>query len=540
MQIKVDEKNLDNGTWRKLFGDISIVNTSNNSDWGSKKVVSCSFKIFGDTPGELNSRWQTTYDDFQLRDPRVLVWADDSATNPTDDIGSGDGQHDNVSTSVSWDGNFQQTSRSLVCNFICVADVRSTQSGRIGERGTFEGLEGNIELMTNYNAAGITSRTLRALFVPTFDDAAYGPFTCTDVDSNGGYARFLLTSAPPTYNAAAGQRILLAGTANYDGWLEITGITGNYVTTSRPIIIPETGLTASAYIGAVADGEDNYLAAKSDLLEDYLLVEADGGYNATEGLALTNEAINESIGNKGSVDVTLTADFMTDEFITGTRAFEIVIGKKEQDAYDRKGGLTTILYTAKGHFTVDADTGPMSTLFNLAQGRIKSIVENRTGSTIRTISRNIVLDPQTYTVNFEMTFHSMENLIAYNLTTTFNDQDLWTSYRDSDGYDLIQEPVNAVKTRAIVTVERSAYSKGDLSSDIGPPLGGTWKRLSLSKVVDNDKVTINGDIVYHEVWTAVYEKIKVRGGVAQGRSGGASQSTGVFTGGYFGPSGPDV
>lgn len=523
MQLKVDEVQLDNGTWRRLVDQFDIRSMPGN---GQKTVV-CKFIITGDTPTELNTRWKQTRDDFIKTNPRVLVWADSSTTTPTEDISWFDGRHTSIETRVSWDYGHTQTGLSIVCLFICLAQEAQPPSSDNSRTNQFRGQHGEIVISAAYSAGLISSRVVECQFVSTFQEGFAGPFTLTTVENDGsGKARFVFSGGPNLPTFKIGQKITITGTTNYNGTHEVSAInnTTDKITTTLPFGIAESGLSGTGTLGQPTTGLENYIDAREDILSDYLLVETDGGWNGTEGLALTGETIKQDPDGQ-VVNVTLASSYMVIDLtaIPSVRAFEMAVSRITPEKYDPVGGNEPTTYAAKGHFIVDKDalgSTAMAGLYALVDASIKSEVERQLGETVKYVSKKYTSSADFMAVDFELTFLASDvDVFRFNITIQEDEVFNFASHIDADGYDLVQLPPGGAAKTCIVTVERTGYGRIDLSTFLTPPLpgGGTYQMISRTKTYDSQKLTPSGDVIVDEAWSASYRLFRLRRNIGSGK-----------------------
>ena len=545
MQIIVDNTNLDNGTSRRMLGQIK------NTEAGGQKTVLATFIITGDTATEFNQNWAAAQLAFNKKNPRVVLYCDDTATEQTEEISWLDGRHTEVNTSISWDPAYTQTGRSAVCTFTCTAvmTLPAPSAGGGSVANEFKGQSGSIKLVKVYSTGGIKTRIVEAVFQTTYNATSGGTFTITTVASGTGGAAFTLTGTLPAFKV--GQKIKVTGTTNYNGTHEIISISGQVVTVSKPFGSGESGLTASGTIGEATTGEENYTTAEPTLLTDYLLCDADGGRNTTNGYAFSGKTIRAIDAEGGGVMATLTSTEMLQSGVAtavpSAREFTCVTTVRKPEAYDPKGGPEPITYTGKGRITcdrVELGSTNLSSIYTSAAESIKLEVATQGGvaaGALRVVSLAQALSPDGMFVEFEITYTGV-NVSAMNFRTTVNEttQQPVIAHRDSEGYHILQVPPGPPDGAVIKTCTRTGFGDQSLAAFIAPPVqsGFTFVQVGTSKVKQRPLTTPAGEEVFEATWSALFNRYRVR--KTGGGIGGASGSGGAYSGGYYVPTGPDV
>jgi hypothetical protein len=546
MQIIVDNVNLDNTTSRRMLGQIK------NTEAGGQKTVLATFIITGDTATEFNQNWAAAQLAFNKKNPRVVLYCDDSATEHTEDISWLDGRHTEVNTSISWDPAYTQTGRSAVCTFTCTAimTLPAPSAGGGSVANEFKGQEGSIKLVKVYSTGGIKTRIVEAIFQTTYNATAGGTFVITTVSSGTGGAAFTLTGTLPAFKV--GQKIKVTGTTNYNGTHEIISISGQTVTVSKPFGSGETGLTASGTIGEATTGEENYTTAEPTLLTDYLLCDNDGSRNTTNGFVFAGKTIRAIDAEGGGVMATLTSTEMLQSDIDGAvpsvREFTCVTTIRKPDAYDPKGGAEPVIYVGKGRITVDRTQLGSTTLSSIYTSAASSIVAEvaaqagLSAGALRVIGLAQALSRDGMFVEFEVQYTGANvTATSFNTTTQETDQQPIIAHRDSEGYHILQVPPGPPDGSVIKTCTRTGFGDLSLAAFIAPPVqsGFTFVRISTSKMKVKPKLTPAGEEIYEATWSSLFNRYRVRKG-GTGSIGGASGSGGTFKNGYVTPSGPDI
>jgi hypothetical protein len=550
MQIIVDDVNLDNGSYRRMLGQIK------NTNLGGVTSVVNTFIIMGDTPTQLNLRWQEAQAAFNKKNPRVVIFGDDSASTPTEDISWLDGKHTSLETTISWSPDYVQTGYRLICTFVCAAQTSLPSASGGGQGGNaFQGQDGGIKLVKVYSTGNVKSRIVEATFVATYDDDKFGPFVLTAVaDGGGGYsgkAKFTLTGTLPAFKA--GQKITVAGTSNYNGVFEVLAITGQDVQTSKPFGAPESPGAATGVIGEAKTGEENFQAALPTLLTDYLLTSSTGGLDVGNGKTHTLTGKTVRAINKEGSGVLVTLSSGEQQLDLGTavpsaRTFEILVGRTRPETYDAQGGAEPVVYTGKGRVICDKDvlgSGNVSGVFDAAEPSILAEVaaqNNLASSALKLASLSLAMSRDGVWVEFEVSYLSRSvSALKYNVTVTENTTQPLLSHRDADGYHILQIPAGPPDGTVTKTVMRVGFGRINLGIALSPPVqsGFTFVELSRTKIKESPKESLGGEQVFEEVWAAVFGRYRVRRG--GGAIAGAQGSGGAFDGsGYFVPTGPDV
>lgn len=499
-QIKVDDNSLDNGSWRHTVGDL-IVQTD---ETGKTKTISVAFIIEGDTSAELDTRWQSTYADFKIINPRVRAWFDDAETTPVEDWIVGGGEILESGTTVTMLPEESQTGRKLHCLFVAVATVQADISRTFGGSalGTdaIPGLKTEINIVKTYFDSRRFSITASGMFGPTFDEDANGPYTITSITNNGGKARFTLSGSPDLPDFADGMRITVTG-SNYAGVHIVTSIDDvndriETLTTFETVV----GTPTTLLLGTTTSAETNYEAAKSDILVNLLETGTDGNPAATAPyMQLTGENVGFPSERRDYVEFTLTSTpqpFKTSVVDSGAdnveRGLSYVVHYRQPDLWDESWD-TNIPVEAiiSGKFAITETARTEATLFSwwtqMKQAILAEVATERggsLGSSFVTMAEEVNLDHTTNDVDFRLScILDYNGTMDYSKSTTFSDRKMRSIIEDTDGYDHVQESAAPPRRMATVRVTWTGEMGAEPDAPVAPPAGGGFRYLFDNAVV---------------------------------------------------------
>lgn len=501
MQIKVNGNSLDNGSWRRMLGQVHIAQSGDGL-----KIISVNVIVQGSTPEELNTRWASTKSDFELDNGSVMVWVDSSASTPTEDISVSDGRHNGNKTRLSFDATKTQTGLSIVATFTCF----TTMSVASGTRRfiQFTGQRGELTLIRSYGAGRTPIRTVTGSFVTTMNDSAYPGFTFASIVANSGKARFVMVGALPAFKV--GQRLIVTGSTNHNGPHIITAISGQNVDTLTVYSATDAG---SATIGQPTTGYENYYAARNTLLTTYLLVDSDGGRLGTEGLALSEESVKELDPDGYSVEFTVSSEWMQIDLsaLPSARKFQITVTEQKPELWQGPDKPTFLV--GEGSITIDkeaASTTSLASMYESVKSAIKAEVERQTNKTgAHKLVEVVSTDAAAMIIAFKVVFSTSE-VINYKRSEVWSFSARYFMYRDAEGYDMLQRDPGDDDTVVTVTAERSGFSQIDLAPFAAAPAGGTFIPMGAGVSLDDPDETPQGELIYKQSYSRSYRKVKLR------------------------------
>lgn len=527
-QIKVDSIALDNTTWRRILDDVSV----SVDPTGIKSMV-CTFLVTGTTHADLLTNWNQTKTDFNKVNPRVEMWIDGTATTALEDMYPGDGTHaSSLLTQVSQDPNAKQAGFTIKATFIAVTQVIEARGGSGRKNLPFTGMINNFAISSTYSAGRVQSRTVSGSFT-TSNGAATGPFTIASAASGGtGKTVLTVTTAPPTFVEGMKAVITASTVAAYIGTWIVTAINVAAKTITLLLTFSAT-TTGSNTLTNPISGKTNYLAAYDSILNDYLLVGDDGARDATSGLALTGEVLNESTTNGDDVSFTLDAEWMEldpTSSVPSIRKWDYTIQTSYPEKW-KEGETAPTLINVSGNIHIDKaalGSSMIHGLFSSIKSQIMTAVVAQTGvSTVRQLVEMVTSSPGSMIVQFGLQLSSFDtDLISYKSTTTITRKFKFTKWSDSDGYTIMQTPPEPWEVMVTLTVSRQGYDEVDLAALTKAPTapgGYTMTMIGDTEIEDEPQVTVlNGEKIYDQTYSVSYMRDKFR-------SGGITQSRPVIT-----------
>lgn len=501
MQIKVNGNSLDNGSWRRMLGQIHIAQSGDGL-----KVVSVNVIVQGSTAEELNTRWASTKSDFETDNGSVMVWVDSSATTPTEDIGAADGTHNGNKTRLTFDATKTQTGLSIVATFTCFT-MMYVPSGTARRFIKFTGQKGELTLIRSWGGGRTPIRTVAGTFTTTFNADAHVGFTFTSISSNGGKARFVMVGALPTFKV--GMKLIVTGSTNHNGPHIITAISGQNVDTLTVYSATDTG---SAKIGSPTTGYENYYAARNTLLTTYLLVDTDGGRLGTEGLALSGESIKELDPDGYTLEFSLSSEWMQIDLsaLPSVRKFQMSVTEQKPELWQGPDKPTFLV--GEGTLTVDkeaAATTSLTGMYESVKSAIKAEVERQTGkSATHKIIEIVTTDASAMVLAFKVMFTTSE-VINYKRTEVWSFSARYFMYRDAEGYDMLQRDPGDDDCVVAVTVERQGFTAVDLAPFAAAP-AGSFIPMGAGFSVDDPEETPQGEQIIGQSYSRSYRKVKLR------------------------------
>jgi len=514
-QVKVDNVSLDNGTWRRIVGDVTVSVALDGT-----KSLSCSFLVTGTSHADLLSNWETTQADFRKTNPRVQFWLDSTATNPLEDMYPGDGTHGNsLLTQVSQDITQKQVGFTIMANFIAVTQVVEAAGGAGVKNMPFTGMSSQIAISSTYSAGRIESRTVSGSFTTTLG-SAYGPYTIVSASNNGGQVRFTISTDPAAF--VEGMKFIVSSStvgAYVGSWL-VTAVNVASKTIDVKLDYSATATGAGSLTNPIT-GYNNYIAYRDQLLNQYLLVGDDGERDSSTGLALTGEVINRATIEGFDVSFTLDAEWvqLDTTAVPSIRALNYTVQTQKPERWPLGYPKPTIIVVS-GSFTIDKEAYGSTTihsLFNTIKPTVIADVELQVGNTgNRRISEVVTTTPGSMIVQFGMQFITRNTeLITLKVSTLISRKLLFTKWPDADGFSIIQTPPESWEVTVTKTVTRTGYNAVDLKSQVSPPQesGYTFTLIGDTQIdEDPDEGTLDGEAIYEQTYAATYMRDKVRSG----------------------------
>lgn len=508
-QIEVDGTPIANGTYRHIVGPISCAVST-----GGLKVLACEFIIEGSTPEECATRWATAKAELNKRDPRVIMWVDkENQSTPTEDIRSGDSEHGSVTTRIAFEPMRTQTGYAYACVFTATTELIPAQDTTGTARIPYAGQVGEIEIVTIYNSGAKISRVVRAKFTSTVNKTGYGPFLLNGATVNvGGKAKFILTGTLPTFKD--GMTLLLSGTTNYNRPHPVVSISGQNVQTTTDWVSGDA--VGTCYLSQVTTGQENYDAARTSLLADFLKVAQYGAYLATDELALTGESIRELDKDGYTIEVLLSADHMPDQLsaLPSARHFSFSVKRVQPSGWSLDSGESApITFSAEGSYGVDMDqlgATALGATWNTIKARIKTVLGTHLGETVKFVSEEHVLNPSSGTVHFFLVMaNESATALDFSFSETWSFKLNYRKWKIKNGKHHAQiepGPQDCVVTQI---VSRKGYNQVNLAAVIPPPGQAGFMFLPIGSAdTHSDRVELaDGSVAWSQSYSATWDRL---------------------------------
>ncbi len=485
-QITIDGTNVDGVDGRTINGQII-----NQFSSDGLRTIECGLIITGSTSTDLQDKWETAKEALQVRDKRITVTLDTSATNNYEDIFPGDGVTQSNFCWLTIDPTEPSTDTVLYCRLVIAAQQgeflptsTSTPSGD-NTLPQFKGQIGSYKLTTMYSEARTESRALLINVGTVYDKEAYGPLTINTVESAGGKARFVLASLGGITSFTDDMKLYVSGTTNYNGTHIITSIdVGNLkITTDTTFTATDTG---TCLVGEATRPEDVYAEIKTSLL-DLVGVDADGDRNATTGLALAGETIDRT--NEG-LTILLQSEWVEKEYHEAIRGLQIGIERYETPEWHQDAGTRPVVVNAVVVFAVDRDKygsdNPYPLWNTIRSDVIADIKTNISeGDAEGPWQETIKMDQKTGMVEVGMQFIAKNtDIISFRKVTQEQEELDYVAWRDSQGFDYVQVPPGAKPKIISISVEKVSKSQSVVTID--PPTEAGFKYIDITTQVGSE------------------------------------------------------
>lgn len=164
LQATVDGTDLDNGTWRRIAGQID---DSTSPD--GQRTVMVNFFVTGNTPADLQTNYATTRSEMISRDKRCTVTLDDGGGNDLADMQPGDGDHIAVLSTVVENAEHGKTGTSLALTLVILAEIVNTFGP--ADLPALVGLD-SLSIIEAFNPSRASAIVVRGSFVATTGNTA--------------------------------------------------------------------------------------------------------------------------------------------------------------------------------------------------------------------------------------------------------------------------------------------------------------------------------------------------------------------------------
>lgn len=270
--------------------------------------------------------------------------------------------------------------------------------------------------------------------------------------------------------------------------------------------VPEDGNT----------GQENYEAARDDILTNVLGTGADGVRDETTGLALSAETI-ERDGTDGAATVVLRCEYIPYAFTNARRA-SIGISAGLAPRMAVVGGALPLIITVSGALSYDSETvTDLATAWATSRDEIEAYVAQVTGESGFVWTAD--LTPQYLPGESRIQFNGQAqarntSTIRLSGTTRVQVSPQYVITRDSDGADVVQTVKGPPQARAVVTFQRVGLRPVDLRSLVRKPPaigGGRWLEVDSDQATEEPEQTPAGTL-YTQSLSVAYRLVNFRGG----------------------------
>lgn len=554
-QVKVDNLTLDNGTWRHIIGNPAVLADPS----GRVREFHVEFLIEGDTSTERRTRFDSTFEDFYLLNPRLRVWFDASEALPTLDWYVGDGKVFECVTAVTMLPEESQTQGKLHCLFSFVASTQPDFSEIVPTADGIEelaGLKSNIEVSKLFMESEKYTLSAKGVFVATQNDAVEGPYSILSVTNNGGFARITLkTPDAITETFATGQYIDIDSTSAYEGRHFISALsTGNtIIDTTTEFVSLEGDIGATLTFGNTTSAEANFAAAKNTILTTILETGTGGGPNsAWPHMTKLGETLVFASDKKDQLEFVLVAGpqalraaLLDDSGNLVERGLSYNVRYVPAENQDTSFAplLWDVIIDGKCAIT-DPDRDKSleewyDIIKNAVVGEVSSVVNARLGGNLRVRQAQFGADYTTNDITFQIAcFGNYNGTIAFNRQESFSTKQPRTIWRNTDGANPTQSPKGPPDKVATIKIDWIGEQGGG-PGEPPPPTESGFQYLFDTQNVSFQRDLTDADGNRYEMKTVEFRYIRVK--PVSGGGGGAGSSGGQFNdSGYFVPTSPDI
>lgn len=524
-QLSVDDQNLDNGSWRRIVHFPSIV----RSDDGSIEKMAVEFIVMGDTADEVDTRVQSTIEDFTIRNPRAKLWFDDDKATPTYDWFPGDGTHIEMMSIVSVVPEEARTQKAA--QFVLVVtsstEVPESTGGVVSDLGDKpEGLSGSIEVVKTFFDSERYTLAASGRFVSTLNESAEGPYAIESVSDTGGKATFNLESPSViTADIDNGMFVDISSPSEYEGRHFVTAFAnGNAsVVTDTSFGSSEADVGATLLLGTTDTAEDNFQSAKSQILENLLETGSNGTPNSeSPHMVKSSEIVSFSSEKKNAL-----------EFVLGSSPSALVSGQgserglvynirfEEHDMWNAGLVQPTVGMVAEGKCSITEDareSGNLRALWKSIEETVISQMEaingEEFGGGLRHVKSAYFVDYATNDIRFNIGCTGRYNgTLSYSASHAFAEQKQRTAWLDTDGFDHLQEPKGPNRKMAMITVSWVGDEGGAPPTPTPPSESGFTYVFDSSNVVREEQLESESGSRYMRVEMEFqFQRFRLRGG----------------------------
>lgn len=515
VSITIDSVEINGSDGRRLHGQISDTNIG-----GTTREVSISGLLTGTDVADLQDKWQTAKDVCNTRDKHCVISIDGTASGFLEEFFTGDGKTTGIITYITGDTTRIGTATTMPFTiFITVSEVITipTGSGLGAPVVEFEGQVGEWRLMKVLSDARTESRILTITFGLIYDETALGPFNFVSVANLAGKADFQFGAGDLAgITFAAGMKLIVSSSTNYDATHVVTAVdTGTDIVTTETVFTSTD--TGTATIGTVDTPQEVYDASRTGLLT-LLGVGTDGTRDSTTGLVLTNETIED----KGDLLTTvLNAEWVEKSYDDDVRNFQIALNTSELPDWpeDAEAGERPMSINAVVSFSVDkvqATTDDVNAMWSTIRASVIADIKSNSNATgiVGPLDEGISWDKKAGTVGVNLSFIAQNTTVfAYSRVTSTHEELDYNSWKDADGFDIIQTGAEPTVKLTSVTVTRTGVNVATLTVTPPSPGGGyRWIELSSDDSISNPIDRKEVGAVYTQTLSKVFKRFKLRAG----------------------------
>lgn len=549
-QVKIDNTNLDNGTWRRIVGNPAVLTDPS----GIAREFHVEFLIEGDTAAERRTRFQSTFDDLYLLNSRLRVWFDSDLALPTLDWHPGDGKTTECVSSVAMLPEESQTQGKLHCLFTFVASTQIDYSDVVPSADGIEdivGLASPLELAKMYMDSEKYTLSCRGVFKSTQNVAAEGPYNILSVSDNGGKMRFTLKN-PDSISAtfADGMFIDVDSASAYEGRHFISALsTGNTVIdTTTDFVATEGDVGATLLLGTTNTAEDNFTNARNNILTNLLETDTAGRPNATypymtklgETLAYTSARKDqlEFVLVSGPSSLKINLNNSSNEDVARGLSYTVRYSPAERQDTSTHGLLWDVIIDGKCAVVDPTEERDLAAWYDeielKVRAEVESIANSRLGGQLRKRRAEFGVDYTTGDITFNIVFFgNYSGTVAYSRSQSYSINQPRTIWRDTDGNNPTQSPKGPPDKSLVITIDWLGDAGGGPLPP-SPPSEGGFRYL-----YDGETVTDIQNLEDSSGFQYAAKRVEFRYTRIKPLSGGGG--SGQFNGqGYFVPTSPDI
>lgn len=334
-------------------------------------------------------------------------------------------------------------------------------------------------VQTLWQATKAAFQTKDERVILTYDDTAGDPIEDIQQGKNG-YTNIITSVSQTGGSLSTGKSFkgVLDIVAEFDEEDGLAGQVGEISMTKFFSAGNVEGRTVTATFKTSDDGATtalaNYAAARSTIFTTYVGCDADGGRDATTGLARIDENINTLDEDALLVAVTIISSEVVLDYSAepSLRSNDLIVQTSQPDAWPEvDAGPIPTLITAAGKVTVDKDvlSGNLHDVFNTIRSAMETEVKSQSGkSDIELVSLGVSSDRLASTMSFSAVYRAdnVETFI-YRRVDREAEQPQFNSVVDADGVEIIQKRPGANPIVRTITINRTGVGLGGTDPNFG-------------------------------------------------------------------------